>query len=223
MQYLFERIKCCFAPKSRLILSLLAFLSLVAALVSLFFPSHVANYENVNNKRTGTVGEIIDGRVIEQHFTANKNELCGLYMTFATYARENVGGRLFISVTDRVSGTEIANFEVEVQDISDGQEIDFMFPTQYESLGRGYVITITSDGCQPGNAVTIWTGGRARDTAYLTTDGVRNEEGILNFSLSYYVDDYPYTWGLLLISGVAFTLFGTTPASRLRIRKGEKA
>jgi uncharacterized membrane protein len=137
-------------------------LALVALLVITFkmnvYPSSKQFNRVILNANTDIpVGEIIMNKQIEQTFMSTDDNLKGISLQFATYARINTG-LLKVSVIDEYTSLSIGEWDIDTVNIADNSYIDFIFNNAIQnSKGKEYKIVINSDNSTPGNAVTLWS------------------------------------------------------------------
>jgi len=117
------------------------------------------------------IGEITDGMKLQQNISAPATELEGLDLYTATYARENKG-HLHLSITD-TDGTILADQLVDISSFKDNSYSPVIFDEKiHVDTGEELTVTLMTQGCQTGNAITLYAGrtsllGDSVDTLYL--------------------------------------------------------
>ncbi|MBR1842196.1 MAG: ABC transporter permease [Oscillospiraceae bacterium] len=114
-----------------------------------FNESAMVNASNV-------VGEILSSQVLEQPVKVNADEITGLGIYAATYARENSG---LLNVELVSDGIVIAESKVEISGMLDNSE--FYLPINASISGKDKIIVrITAPESEPGNAITLYYGNK---------------------------------------------------------------
>lgn len=101
-------------------------------------------------------GEITDKTVLEQPLEITGDELKGIKLTAATYARTNAG-TLKIELLE--NGTLLAESKINVADIEDNSSITMEFPKVKVHENADYKLCVTADSVQ-GQAVTLYYGDK---------------------------------------------------------------
>jgi hypothetical protein len=118
-----------------------------------------------------TVGELTDGRIVRQEFTAGANGLRRLDLLAATFGRAN-RGRLEIRVISTRDGRICAARRVAAGDVRDLDWLRLDVPEEHDSRGARYAVEIRGEGAGPGHAVTLLaTAGGGLAGGRLTIDG----------------------------------------------------
>lgn len=118
-----------------------------------------------------TVGELTDGRVVRQEFTAGANGLRRVDLLAATFGRTN-RGRLRLRVVSTRDGRICADSTVAAAEVRDLDWLRLDLPEEPASRGARYAVEIRGEGAGPGGAATLLatTGGGLPD-GRLTVDG----------------------------------------------------
>lgn len=104
------------------------------------------------------IGEIVDGTEVHQTLEAPAHIVNGFEILAGTYSRENVG-ELFVELL-RANGEVIASQTINVSELNNGVYTTFFFRQQAEVVpGEELSLHLTTQGCVPGNAITIYAGG----------------------------------------------------------------
>lgn len=124
----------------------------IAAGESLYF-EHVKT-GMVNN--TGVIGEITDNVEIQQYIQPTTDYIEGISLYIGTYARENTG-TMNVSLIETENYNTISTKSIDISDFNDNSmyEVGFNESIRVES-GQEYIISVTTEGCEVGNAVTIY-------------------------------------------------------------------
>ena len=113
------------------------------------------------------VGEITNGFRIYQEFPVSQN-MIGISILFATYARDNNSGSVSISITGKESGKVLYNKKIPAKNFQDNSFVDFIFDGKSNIKDTCVIADITSDS-PPQSGLTIWS---------------TVEDTILNYSLT---------------------------------------
>lgn len=104
-----------------------------------------------------TVGEVVDGMEIVQTVTVPANELREISLMTATYGRQNQG-TLLLTLSD-VQGNRLSVQAVEVSSLEDNKYTTIgLSEPMIGRKGETLLLTISTQDCAPGNAVTIYAG-----------------------------------------------------------------
>jgi hypothetical protein len=105
-----------------------------------------------------TVGELTDGRVVEQTFTARQNGLHRIDLLVGTYARRNEGRwHIRLSETDasRAMRDGLAAWTIDTARLRDLDWLSLTFEPRAASAGRRYVIRVEAAAGAAGTAATL--------------------------------------------------------------------
>ena len=100
------------------------------------------------------IGEIT--KSVTQTFTSECNDISGVDLFFATYARKN-SGSLNVSLRDETTNTLVFEENLNVARIKDNEWVPFSFPFIQNVSGDNFSLTLSPHGSSPGNAVTVWS------------------------------------------------------------------
>lgn len=104
-----------------------------------------------------TVGEIVDGVEIRQTLEVPADRLVSVSLMTAAYGRANTG-IMTMTLTDE-AGNTVASQRADVSGFADGQYTHIALDEPIEGLaGQKLVMTLTTEGCTAGNAVTVYAG-----------------------------------------------------------------
>ena len=132
----------------------------VFALVCTFIPMSLAISVNLDasealaSKADIPIGEIYGNKKVIQTFTASQNNLSGLKLMLATYARTN--NQVVKLIFESADGKKIAEEILDAKKIRDNSYKRFYFPTQLDSKGKLYKLSIISETSYSGNAITAY-------------------------------------------------------------------
>lgn len=106
---------------------------------------------------SAAIGEIVDGMTVTQRLTLPADITTGLELLTGTYERINTGA-LLLDVRDE-TGSVVAHKRVDVSTMENGAYtlVDFDEPIRLPR-GTAVELTVTSEGCRYGNAVTLYCG-----------------------------------------------------------------
>ena len=103
------------------------------------------------------IGELVDGMTVTQRVTLPADTTTSLSLMAGTYGRANTG-TLHMTLADE-TGTIVAAKDVDVSIFADGQYTTIGFDVPVEAQRDSVMtLTLTTTGCAPGNAVTIYCG-----------------------------------------------------------------
>ena len=104
-----------------------------------------------------TIGELVDGMTVTQTVTMPAEQTTGLELLAGTYGRDNSGTLHFVLLNE--AGDTVLTQDVDVSTLADGRytAIPFSGPLDTQRGGT-YMLTLTTTGCAPGNAVTLYCG-----------------------------------------------------------------
>ena len=121
------------------------------------------------------VGELIDGQVVTQKLVTPGDVLDSIEIIAGDYGRVN-NGTLHISLMD--DETVLAQVAADISTMKNGAYTAFEFDSRLEvNPGQELTLRMETEGCQPGNAITIYAGDRNLPGAY--THGEAEEMGTL--------------------------------------------
>ena len=106
---------------------------------------------------TATVGELVDGMTVTQRVSTPAETITGFDLMAGTYGRANTGTlhAVFTDASDRV----IAFRNVDIATLDDGKYVTIPLNEAVQvQPGQALVLTLTTIGCAPGNAITIYCG-----------------------------------------------------------------
>ena len=106
---------------------------------------------------TATIGELVDGMTVTQRIIAPAESLAGFDLMAGTYGRANTGTLHAVFTSD--AGEVIAAKEIDLAALEDGKYVTIPLDgaAQVQS-GEALTLTLTTTGCAPGNAITIYCG-----------------------------------------------------------------
>lgn len=106
---------------------------------------------------TATIGELVDGMTVTQRIITPAESLTGFDLMAGTYGRTNTGTLHAVFTSD--AGEAIAAKEIDLAALEDGKYVTIPLDgaAQVQS-GEALTLTLTTTGCAPGNAITIYCG-----------------------------------------------------------------
>lgn len=106
---------------------------------------------------TTTVGELVDGMTITQRFIAPAESLTGFDLMAATYGRSN-NGTLHAVFTNN-AGEVVAAKDIDIATLPESKYFTISLDSVAQvQAGDPLTLTLTTTGCMPGNAITIYCG-----------------------------------------------------------------
>ncbi len=158
-------------------------------------------------------GELVDGDVLRQDVSITTDEFYTIELLLGTYGRAN-SGILNINVIDPETSAILTSGTIDISTVSDNtyQGIWFNEPVSGYK-GKTILLEISTTGCQPGNAITIYYGnsvsagrftisGDMLDLKYATLNGSE-----LNGQLCFVSIGRTYSNAILYYWGIAFIFF----------------
>ena len=104
-----------------------------------------------------TIGELVDGMTVTQTVTMPAEQTTGLELLAGTYGRAN-SGTLHLILTNE-AGESVLTQDVDVGTLADGRYTAIPLTSSMETQRGGtYTLTLSTTGCAPGNAVTLYCG-----------------------------------------------------------------
>ena len=146
--------------KSKKLLSYLAAAYWVLVIAIYFIAGDQFRYRAVSSdplSASTSVGEIVDGTQIRQTVSVPTQKLTSVSVMTGTYGRKNTG-TLLIQLENQ-QGDLIAEQQADISGFEDGKYtlIDLEQPVE-GLMGEDLLMTLTTSGSAPGNAVTIYAG-----------------------------------------------------------------
>ena len=106
---------------------------------------------------TTTVGELVDGMTITQRLIAPAESLTGFDLMAATYGRSNTG--TLHAVFTNAAGEVIAAKDIDIATLPESKYFTISLDSVAQvQAGDPLTLTLTTTGCMPGNAITIYCG-----------------------------------------------------------------
>lgn len=164
--------------KAKKLLAKLAVIYIALAAMIFFVAGDGFKYEIVNGDTlspTAVIGELTDGKVIEQRIQLNADNVEAVNIHVATFARSNTG---VMQVRVIAENGELLNYQqADVADMIDGQIMRLVFPGGITGHKGEYVnLVISSEGCEPGNAVTIYYGNSVNTGRFDVAQQISDED-----------------------------------------------
>lgn len=146
--------------KSKKLLTLLAACYWMLVLVIYLVAGNQFHYTAVVSdalSASTTIGELVDGMTVTQTVTVPAEKTTGLELLAGTYGRANTG-TLHLALTNH-AGEIVLQQDIDVGTLADGKYTSVFFDTPLEEArGEELILTLTTTGCMPGNAVTLYCG-----------------------------------------------------------------
>ena len=106
---------------------------------------------------SATIGELVDGMTVTQTVTMPTEQTTGFELLAGTYGRTNCG-TLHLALMNEAGDTVLTQ-DVDVGTLTDGKYTAIPLASFAETQrGGAYTLTLTTTGCAPGNAVTLYCG-----------------------------------------------------------------
>ena len=106
---------------------------------------------------TTTVGELVDGMTITQRFIAPAEFLTGFDLMAATYGRSNTG--TLHAVFTNNAGEVVSTKDIDIATLPESKYFTIPLDSVAQvQAGDPLTLTLTTTGCMPGNAITIYCG-----------------------------------------------------------------
>ena len=106
---------------------------------------------------TTTVGELVDGLTITQRLIAPAESLTGFDLMAATYGRSNTG--TLHAVFTNNAGEVVAAKDIDIATLPESKYFTISLDSVAQvQAGDPLTLTLTTTGCMPGNAITIYCG-----------------------------------------------------------------
>ncbi len=110
---------------------------------------------------SASVGEILPGTTLSQQFSSPGGRLTGFSVLVGTFARQN-RGTMYFSVSQQQPGQEpvlIETFAADLEQMQDNSWCQIWLSDPVEdALEKQFTLTIWSEGCQTGQAATVYFG-----------------------------------------------------------------
>lgn len=146
--------------KSRKLLGILAACYWALVLVIYLVAGDQFHYTAVTSdalSASATIGELVDGMTVTQTVTMPAEQTTGLELLAGTYGRAN-SGTLHLALTNEAGNVVLAQ-DMDVGTLADGRYTVIPLASSVETQRGGtYTLTLTTTGCAPGNAVTLYCG-----------------------------------------------------------------
>lgn len=103
------------------------------------------------------IGELVDETEVSQTVTVSSDFLSSIDILAGNYGRTNTG--ILYVVLENASGNPVAQMEIDISTVNNGVYTTYSFD-QWISVTSGEQLTmrLSTQGCEPGNAITIYAG-----------------------------------------------------------------
>lgn len=150
--------------KTKKMLRVLTLIYFLLAAMIFFVAGDGFRYEIVNGSmlsQTSVIGEIVDGMVVEQRLPVGADHAEAVNILVTTFGRTNTG-ILHVDIYGE-DGRTLAAVQGRIEDMIDNHIMRFEIPDGISDLRKENVaLRIWSEGCQPGNAITLYYGNSVR-------------------------------------------------------------
>ncbi|QOS81364.1 hypothetical protein JNUCC31_11265 [Paenibacillus sp. JNUCC31] len=196
-----------------------AFVSSVYAIQnSNLFASEVSKIKTINLGTNLNVnfGEVTDGKVIEQSFSAKQDGLTKVDLFFSTFNRQNDSETL-LSLYEADTNQLIRQAKFNNAQAKDNAYSEFSFDPVEDSKGKMYILKITSNTSDRSQAVTFWKDNTSLADGNLSFAG-KHQEGSLVGKLIY---QNQFTIMDIIINGLFFSFLNILLFELLRFIKNK--
>ncbi|MBQ8311600.1 MAG: ABC transporter permease [Clostridia bacterium] len=164
--------------KSRKLLAVLAACYWALVLLIYLVAGEQFHYTAVKSEAlspSSVIGEIVDGVAVTQRLTLPAETTQGLELMVGTYGRTNQG-TMHLTLAD-LDGKTIAYKELDISSFADGTYVPVVFdePVQLQ-VETQFLLTITTEGCDHGNAVTLYCGNSVNAGRFDIAQSIEAEE-----------------------------------------------
>lgn len=118
------------------------------------FPQHVGEIVRPGSSARGT-GNAPTAVEVGQVFTAERDGVRGVRFVFATFSSRANRGELLFQLREEGSEDTLRATHIDVSRLEDNVWHEVAFDLITDSVGKTYVVTLTSPTGTPGNAVTV--------------------------------------------------------------------
>ena len=142
------------SPLSKITWSIIILLVAIGGLASQFITVRQPFVEP--SLYTANVGELVQGSIVGQNFTAPADDLSGVGVMFATYSGRKNTEPVFFHLRESIySQQDIRTVTVHPSRLGDNQVYQFTFEPIRDSAGKQFFFFVESPTSSPGNAVTV--------------------------------------------------------------------
>lgn len=122
-----------------------------------------------------TVGELVDGVEVRQMIQVPADSMTSFSLMTAAYNRSN-SGEMTIELLDE-QGEQVALQRKNVSEFADGQYTLIMLDAPVEGRkGETLMMVLTTQGCTPGNAITVYAGNTITAGRFDIVKSISQEE-----------------------------------------------
>ncbi len=172
----------------------------IALIIFVLFAAH--QVIDVRQSRAGApMGEIVAGHSVGQTLVAHRPGFDRLDLLLATYARTNPG-QLEVEITPADGRGPSQRLSIASASIADNQYRAFTFGPIIDSVGREFVVRLSSPDAAPGRAVTAWS---APADVYAEGAALTDDHVVPSRDLTFiaYARLSPWDWLDELVQGVS--------------------
>lgn len=164
--------------KAKKLLRVLTLIYFLLAAMIFFVTGDGFRYEIVNGNmlsQTSVIGEIVDGMVVEQRLPVGADHAEAVNIMVATFGRANTG-ILHVDICGE-DGRTLASVQGRIEDMVDNHVMRFEIPNGIADLRQENVaLRIWSEGCHPGNAITLYYGNSVRSGRFDVQKQISDED-----------------------------------------------
>ena len=164
--------------KSKKLLAILAACYWVLVLVIYLVAGDQFHYTAVTSdvlSASAAIGELVDGMTVTQTVTMPAEQTTGLELLAGTYGRAN-SGTLHLILTNE-AGESVLTQDVDIGTLADGRYTAIPLTSSMETQRGGtYTLTLSTTGCAPGNAVTLYCGNTVMAGRFDIVQNIADED-----------------------------------------------
>lgn len=103
------------------------------------------------------IGELVDGIAVTQKITVPADYLASIDLLAGNYGRTNRG--ILRVILEDTSGNLVAQKEIDISTVNNGVYTTYSFDEWISaSSGEQLTMSLVTEGCEPGNAITVYAG-----------------------------------------------------------------
>lgn len=162
--------------KKMLVILMLIYWLLVVMIYLVANPQfHSVNVVSDALSANNSVGEITDDVVVTQRLLAPADQLTGVSLMTATYGRSNTG--ILHLTLENEAGRLLFEENIDISTILDGQYTLVSMPSAVDTTkGEALTLTLTTTGCEQGNAITVYCGDAVTAGKYEISQNIATED-----------------------------------------------
>lgn len=171
---------------------------------------------NLGTNLNANFGEVTDGKVIDQSFSAKQDGLAKVELFFSTFNRQNDSETL-LSLYEADTNQLIRQVKFNNVQAKDNAYSEFSFDPVENSKDKMYILRISSNTSDPSQAVTFWKDNTSLADGNLSFAG-QHQEGSLVGKLIY---QNQFSIKDIIINGIFFSFLNIILFELLRFIKNK--